>query len=241
MYVYPTRPVLLHSAFTLASSTPLLSTLSTRSPSFSSPLFYVVFASLALSFVRFTTRAFHYLVDYGLKRKKSSFLVLFPSPLHTFRTPSRQHSPLCLPVFRFLSIAFYPFLAIWSRANMLACPSHGCLIFFFLLSSLRFAAVSITNGASEFYIYIYRSVASDRNGSSFLSRVGSTFSIDSRFGPGSIWLSRIPGFEVEFESKSLFLLKIKVDRVWNKSWAGTYRECITREVILFVLISKIES
>lgn len=63
------------------------------------------------------------------------------------------------------------------------------------------------------YIYIYRSVASDRNGSSSLSRVGSTFSIDSRFGPGSIWLSRIPGFEVEFESKSLFLLKIKVDRV----------------------------
>lgn len=66
-------------------------------------------------------------------------------------------------------------------------------------------------------IYIYGSVASDRNGSSSfslsLSRVGSTFSIDSRFGPGSIWLSRIPGFEVEFESKSLFLLKIKVDRV----------------------------
>lgn len=230
MYVYPTRPVLLHSAFTLASSTPLLSTLSTRSLS----IFFFSSVLRSIRFSRSFVRSFYHArlpLSRRLRLEKEE-IFLFRALSLSFRTPSRQHSPLCLPVFRFLSIAFYPFLAIWSRANMLACPSHGCLIFFFLLSSLRFAAVSITNGASEFYIYIYRSVASDRNGSSFLSRVGSTFSIDSRFGPGSIWLSRIPGFE--FESKSLFLLKIKVDRVWNKSWAGTYREFASRERLYYL-------
>ena len=75
MYVYPTRPVLLHSAFTLASSTPLLSFLALHLfPLLCSTSYSLLSLSLSLSllFVRFTTRAFHYLVDYGLKRKKSS-------------------------------------------------------------------------------------------------------------------------------------------------------------------------
>ena len=251
MYVYPTRPVLLHSAFTLASSTPLLSFLALHLfPLLCSTSYSLLSLSLSVSFVRSFYHA-RLPLSRRLRLEKEEIFQLLPSsrsspsPLHSFCTPSRQDSPLCLPVFRFLSIAFYPlpFLAIClllcPRANALACPSHGRLIYLFLSSSfiVWFATVSSTNGGASvsiyiyIYIYIYGSVASDRNGSSSLSlsRVGSTFSIDSRFGPGSIWLSRIPGFEVEFELKSLFLLKIKVDRVWNKSWGGNVSGvCIAR-------------
>ena len=134
MYVYPTRPVLLHSAFTLASSTPLLSFLALHLfPLLCSTSYSLLSLSLSLSllFVRFTTRAFHYLVDYGLKRKKSSNSFL-----------PRALPPLRCTAFALLLAKTLHFVCLFSFYRFLSPPLPRHL--FAPLPSRQRARVSVT-------------------------------------------------------------------------------------------------
>ena len=117
MYVYPTRPVLLHSAFTLASSTPLLSFLALHLfPLLCSTSYSLLPLSLSLSLCLFcsfvlprapstisSTTAWK-----GRNLPTPSFLALFPLSvaqlLHSF-------SPRLSTLFACFPFSFYRFLS----------------------------------------------------------------------------------------------------------------------------------